>query len=222
MINRINIKLTIMSESRRAIGLLLLIFLCNTLAACGRENITIIDDQTRFSEQINSVETLSTDTENVAQEESAYEADNIENIVVHICGAVNDEGVYELESGSRIIDVVKLAGGLTENACDRAVNLSERIEDSQRIYIPTKEEVESGNYITDYNNASTGDDGKVNINTADAAKLTSLNGIGMTRAEAIIAYRESHGAFAEIDDIKNVSGIGDSSFEKIRESIKVR
>lgn len=217
-----------MSESRRAIILFSLIFLCSFLTACHKEQMIISDESTRFAEQVADMESLDNpcrDEENEKSTEMMQSAETM--LVVHICGAVNDEGVYELETGSRIIDAVNMAGGLTDSACERAVNLSEKLEDAQRIYIPTLEEVENGSFRNDIgavNDTGTvaADDGRVNINTADANLLMSLNGIGSTRAEAIIAYREENGEFKKEEDIMNVSGIGESSYQKLKEKIKVK
>ena len=168
--------------------------------------------------------------------------ENDTNVIVHMCGRVETSGVYELPAGSRIIDGVEAAGGFAENACPEAVNLSSVLQDSQRIYIPSVEETEGmslynatlpANAGEKSENASgtavggemagnsMGAAGKININTADESTLTLLTGIGETRAKSIIKYRENHGGFKRIEDIMNVSGIGEASFEKMKDMITV-
>lgn len=139
-------------------------------------------------------------------------------VVVHICGAVVIPGVYELPAGSRIIDVVDMAGGLIENADGTYVNLAAVIGDGEQIFIPTVEEAVIMKQVSKEAEESLG---KVNINTADKALLCSLPGIGDTRATAIIAYRQEHGGFSAIEDIMQVSGIKESGFQKIKEMISV-
>lgn len=154
-------------------------------------------------------------------------------MVVHLCGAVNNPGVYTLEMDSRIIDGIIKAGGFTDDACEDALNLAMLLTDGSRIYVPTVEEVaegysdgsDSGKYVSggDYAQMGRGEDssGLVNINTAGVEKLMTLSGIGQSRANSIIAYREAHGAFKNIEDIKNVSGIKEAAFEKIKDYITV-
>jgi len=162
-------------------------------------------------------------------------------MVVHLCGAVNNPGVYELASDSRVIDAVIKAGGFSDEACEDALNLAMSISDGTKIYVPTVEEIgesdtgvmsENLQYIQggtavnlvtsgDYNGNSDTGGGRININTASKDKLMTLTGIGSSRADAIIAYREEHGAFKSIEDIMNVSGIKSGSYEKIKDDITV-
>lgn len=139
-------------------------------------------------------------------------------VVVHICGAVASPGVYELPSGSRIVDAVNVAGGLCDDADESYVNLAGIPADGDQIYIPTCEEAQFLKQSSQVDSASCG---KVNINTADKALLCSLPGIGDTRAADIIAYRQEHGGFVAIEDIMRVSGIKEGSFQKIKELITV-
>lgn len=150
-------------------------------------------------------------------------------IIVHITGEVKNEGVIKINEGGRISDAIEEAGGLTNNADIERVNLAYELEDGQKIYIPNKNDKEKENYITDgvedivlpEEDLGKGD-GLININKADAEELQELNGIGETLAESIIAYRENNGKFKSIEDIKNVSGIGESKYEKIKDYIKIR
>lgn len=137
---------------------------------------------------------------------------------MHVCGAVVRPGVYELPAGSRIVDAVDMAGGLREDAEESYVNLANTPSDGEQIFIPTKEEAE---HLKQVSQIAEENLGKVNINTADKDLLCSLPGIGETRAESIITYRQQNGLFASIEDIMMVSGIKESSFQKIKELITV-
>ena len=137
---------------------------------------------------------------------------------VDIKGEVKKPGIYELEEGKRIIDVIKEAGGITEKANTNNINLSEKITDEMLIIIPSIDE----ELNTQKNEIKTQkNDNKVSINTASESELMTINGIGKTKAKKIIEYRDNNGKFKSIEDIKNVSGIGDSIFEKIKNYIKV-
>ena len=153
------------------------------------------------------------------------EPEKIENetIKVYVTGEVKNQGVIELEQGSRIVDAIEKAGGQTEEANLKNVNLAYELEDGQKIYIPNKSE-ENINEITD--DGVTGIDNKendtININKADEKELQELNGIGESLASSIIKYREDNGKFKNIEDLKNVPGIGESKFSNIKEKIKVK
>ncbi len=135
---------------------------------------------------------------------------------VYITGEVNYPGVYPIKEGDRIVDVIKYAGGETSEAVLENVNLSEIVSDEQHIIIPN---------INDDIAVATGTveaGGKININKATESDLVSLNGIGEATAKDIIKYREDNGAFKNIEDIMNVSGIGQKTFEKFKDNITVK
>lgn len=148
-------------------------------------------------------------------------------IIVDVGGAVNRPKVVELKSGSRVQDAIEAAGGLTEENDISKINRAATVNDGDKIYIPTKQEVESGGYPQAEENsvvkadAGAGSSGKVNINTASASQLQTISGIGPATAEKIIVFRNSNGKFKSIDDIKNVDGIGDKTFEKMKARITV-
>ncbi len=148
-------------------------------------------------------------------------------IYVHVCGCVKKPGLYHLKAGSRVADAVDMAGGFTKKADQTAWNLAQALEDGMQIRVPALGEEASGSASLSASSdggpdGRAGDKGdKININTASAEELTSLAGIGPSRAEDIVAYRESHGAFKTIEDIKSVSGIGPSIFDKIKDRITV-
>ncbi len=160
---------------------------------------------------------------------------NEEVIIVHITGAVKNWGIIELPTNSRIADAIEKAGGLTEEADISSVNLAYPLEDGMKIKIPSINEtidnkaidniedyisMESGENVTSSNkNNTTNKVNIVNINTATQTELETLPGIGTSTALKIINYRNENGKFNSIEDIKNVSGIGESKFEVIKELI---
>ena len=154
----------------------------------------------------------------------------LKEIYVHVCGAVNSPDVYAMPEGSRVTDAIKAAGGFADDADRDYLNLADIISDGSKVYVPTKEEAESGELPPDaYSNGTvmsvspdmTAGNNKVNINTATAEELKTLNGIGDARAADIIRYRETNGCFECIEDIKKVPGIKDAAFLKICDDITV-
>lgn len=145
-----------------------------------------------------------------------------EKLYVDIGGEVVNPMVAELDEGSRVEDAIEAAGGLTENADISQINRAAFIEDGEKIFVPSilVSEEADGLYGS-AGSAAAYSDGKININTADSLQLQELNGVGPATAEKIISYREENGRFKSIEDIKNVSGIGDKIFEKLRDEIKV-
>ncbi|MBR1931660.1 MAG: ComEA family DNA-binding protein [Lachnospiraceae bacterium] len=159
--------------------------------------------------------------ESYREAEEAFEQGSKESeqkrICVYVCGAVEHPGVVELPEGSRVADALRAAGGFAPDAREDLVNLAEWIQDGQMLRFPGVDEVwiAEGEGKSDVN-------GRIDINTADIAQLTALNGIGNARAQDIVTYREAHGRFETIEDIKKVPGIKDSIFEKISDQITVR
>lgn len=151
-----------------------------------------------------------------------------ELIFIDIKGAVKYPNIYEMTSGQRLYDVVEKAGGFDEHADQNQVNLAQMLHDEMVIYIPMKgEDVPEHLALSPINppaesEGSTGQQNqKININTADANGLTALNGIGEKKAQMIVDYREEQGPFLTIEDIKNVSGIGEKSYENLKDAISV-
>ncbi|WP_442760442.1 helix-hairpin-helix domain-containing protein [Enterococcus italicus] len=138
-------------------------------------------------------------------------------ILVDIKGAVKKPGVYELPINARLHELVNVAGGLTDDAEDRQVNMAIVLADQQLVYIPRKgETVEQTNQTPQAGNES-----KVNINTASAEGLQTLTGIGEKKAQAIIDYRTQNGNFQSIDQLTEVDGFGEKTVEKLRDSITI-
>ncbi len=175
-------------------------------------------DQTQFlgKDAAETVSLVSSEVGDATPQESA-------DIYVYVCGAVEQEGVYTLREDARVFEAVEAAGGFTEDAATDSINQARKLTDGEELYVPTREEVLSGDAASTEASASGKDskDDKVNINTADAQELTTLTGIGETRAQAIILWREENGGFSSIEDLKNVDGIGDKSYEKIKDRITV-
>ncbi len=163
--------------------------------------------------------------------ESKGSMEDIENtntlIKVYICGEVNHPDVYEIENGKRIADLLVLAGGASEGAFLTAVNLAQKVADGQRVYIPSKEEVDSGRYMTMQDSSPEGGTGDifsttaVNINSASPVELQSLPGIGPVTAQYIIDHRNKRGPFRSKEELKNVTGIGEKKYEKIKDAISI-
>lgn len=145
----------------------------------------------------------------------------VEGVVsIYVCGAVQVEGVYELPEGSRIYEAIEAAGGATEDAMESYLNLAEVVTDGQKIYVPTKTEVEEGTVISYSDDSGSGSDsGLVNINTASKEELMTLTGIGEAKAESIISYRETEGDFSSPEDIMLITGIKEGVYNQIADEI---
>lgn len=190
-----------------------------------------------LEEQDESDATEHVDVSGTAEGEACY---------VYVCGAVEHPGVYVLKEGSRIYEAVALAGGLTGEASPESVNQAQTVSDGQMVRILTKEEVSSGvavnvaagavedvtggaagtgssgNGESGKNETALSETAKVNLNTASAAELMTLPGIGQSKADRIIAYRETKGSFSGIEEIMNVEGIKEGVYNRIKDYIRVK
>ncbi len=202
----------ILSKKQKVIVVVLIIFMC-----------LIIGYYFINKTQKNDYSELETIAEEKEQEEEIIDEDKI---VVHITGEVENEGIIELEKGARISDAIEKAGGTTEEANIADVNLAYSLKDGQKIKIPNineedeqiiKEEAGEDIIIEGDNKKEE----KININTANQTELETLSGIGPSTALKIINYKKEHGKFNNIEEIKNVPGIGESKFENIKEYICV-
>ena len=186
---------------RRISIIVLMLSLCAGLIGCQKK-----------SEETLALEVAEIDQGEMHTEENKESTDVTEHIFVYVCGAVNQEGVYELASGSRVYEAIAMAGGFREDADARNVNQAEVLEDEERIYVPViGEEVP----VEDKKDA------RININKASKEELMTLPGVGESRAESIIKYREQQGAFQSIEEIMQVSGIKEGLFEKIKDFITI-
>ncbi|MCE5329043.1 helix-hairpin-helix domain-containing protein [bacterium] len=147
----------------------------------------------------------------------------VKKIKVYICGEINNEGVYELSEGTRIVDLIAIAGGIKKDAYLISLNLAEILTDSQKVYIPSNKEISnSGNGILTSGNQDNNSGTKIiNINFAARDDLELLPGIGPELAQRIIDYRNTRGPFKKKEDLKNVTGIGDKKFNALKDFISV-
>ncbi|MBU5486866.1 helix-hairpin-helix domain-containing protein [Clostridium sp. MSJ-8] len=167
-------------------------------------------------------ELIKNNTDSIYEEEGDTELPLKDSkIVVEIKGEVNKPNVYYLEEGCIVQDLIDMAGGITDKGDLQNINRAQELSNHECIVIPSYEEnntiAEGGETIS----SAVGNNDKVNINTADSTELQTLTGIGESRAQAIIDYREENGRFKSIEEIKNISGIGDKMFEKIKEHITI-
>ena len=171
------------------------------------------------------VDTKSTESINEKSENNTQNRENNSTTMCQIDGCVNKPGVYSFKKDDRIKDIVKLAGGFTQDADTKSVNLAMKLKDEMKVYIPSKTETskaqnndrQSSDIVTIKDNNSSS---LVNINTADSNKLQTLPGIGPSKAKKIIEFREKN-QFKKIEEIKNVDGIGDKTFESLKSLITI-
>ena len=155
---------------------------------------------------------------------AASVSDTPEIITVDVKGAVKKPGVYELRSDSRVHDAIHKAGGMTAEANSQSVNLAQKLSDEAVIYVAKEgEDVPAlgSSESPATSSASAEKTGKVHLNRATESELQTVSGIGQKRAQDIIAYRDANGPFRSVDDLKNVSGIGEKTLEKLRDAFTV-
>ncbi len=211
------------------ISLIIIIFLCVYFYT--RSNM-----ENEYNE-IENYDILQNETNN----DIVIEDDDSTKIMVHVTGAVKNAGIVEIKEGARIADAIDAAGGFADNADISQINLAYQLEDGQKIYIPAindektdgSEKVLQKEYVTDEpgdevivedeeTSVKSKESAKININTAEQSELEEIPGVGEATALKIIEYRKANGKFKSIEDIKNVSGIGDSKFENMKELICVK
>lgn len=187
---------------------------------------TVSENQKEMDEEQTVSGKSAGETTGIPEKREVQEAAPEETVQIYICGAVVSPGVYTLPGGSRVVQAVEAAGGFLPDAEKKILNLARKIEDGEQITVWTREEAENME-ITETPQQNTGGteqasgSGKVNLNMAGKEELMTLSGIGESRADAIIAYREANGPFGSIEEIMNIEGIKEKMFEKIRGSIEV-
>ena len=161
---------------------------------------------------------MDSSTEKEVNKEEPLEQDLI---TVDVKGAVKSPGIYDLPVGSRVNDAVQKAGGLTEQADSKSLNLAQRVSDEALVYVPTKVEESASQQAGSGVHSSTSKDKKVNLNKASLEELKQVKGLGGKRAQDIIDHRETNGKFKSVDELKKVSGIGAKTIEKLKDYVTV-
>ena len=221
---------------------IIFVILCTLMCICqgcsDEEVMEIISEEADKEENADdSIEEASDALADNTEKTENIETNDSQSFVVYVSGYVNNPGVYELSAGSRVIDAIDAAGGYSKEAYDNYLNLASLISDGQMIYVPSEEEVSQGNVESIAGNGGTSgigvngnggnsgsngtgnSDGLVNINSASKEELMTLPGIGESKADKIIAYREENGRFSTPEGIMEISGIKDGLYNKIKDKI---
>lgn len=225
---------------KKIIFVILCMLMCVCQGCSDEEVMEIISEEADKEENADdSIEEASDALADNTEKTENIETDDSQSFVVYVSGYVNNPGVYELSAGSRVIDAIDAAGGYSKEAYDNYLNLASLIADGQMIYVPSEEEIESGSIergvasgadgsgaggVTGGNGGGNGgnssDSGTlVNINQASKEELMTLPGIGESKADKIIAYREANGRFNSPEGIMEISGIKDGLYNKIKDKI---
>lgn len=202
---RIREMMKVINKSLLSLTLLLLL----TLAACKKQDL--LYDSEEPGEELPSTNEREAEP---GREAGVEEAPT--RICVYVCGQVANPGVYVLAAEARIGEAVEAAGGMTPEAADTWLNLAEHMTDGQKIEVPSREEAQKLEEQADEQKSSL-----VNLNTATVQELTTLRGIGESKAEDILNYREQHGGFGTIEELMQIPGIKERVFEKIKDQITV-
>ncbi len=199
-------------QSKKSVVLFFFGIMTVLLCACGKKTeiyLDAIEDSEQSEQVLNTEVTADCD-------KADADVDGNGTLFVYVCGAVQSPGVYEVEAGSRIYSAVQMAGGLSYDAKEGVINMAEPLADGMMIQIPRQGEDMSG-----VGDEAEVEDDRVNLNTASAADLMTLPGIGQSKADTIIQFREDNGPFTAIEDIMKIAGIKDGVFQKIKNQIKV-
>lgn len=219
------------SKKNIIIGLILSLFFIKILINSTSDSLISndISSKTKDAELSKTSQNTSKTTANSTIEEKKVSK------FVDIKGAIVNPGMYEITENTRLGDIVKKAGGF-ENANENCINLAQKLEDGQMVVIPSKDEKCEKQIVDNSQNNSKNnenaddsqnsteektDTSKININTATAQELQTLDGVGETRAKDIVEYREKNGDFKDISEIQNVSGIGEKTYEKLKDKISI-
>ena len=176
--------------------------------------------ETNLQAEVASVSKDSTSEKEVKKEEKE-ESPEQDLITVDVKGAVKSPGIYDLPVGSRVHDAVQKAGGLTEGADSKSLNLAQKVSDEALVYVPTKGEEAASQQAASETTPSTSKGKKVNLNKASLEELKQVKGLGGKRAQDIIDHREANGKFKSVDELKKVSGIGAKTIEKLKDYVTV-
>lgn len=208
-------------RKKRITVVIMICILLVVVSGCSKEKSSDTLEEVQQREKTESVE-VSDETEQTVDTEPVKKAGSEGVIYVFVCGQVASPGVYELPEGSRICQAIDAAGGMLDTASTDWVNQAETAEDGQKIYVPLTEEAETmPEGQTQETSSAEGTDGKVHLNAASREELMTLTGIGEKKADAIIRYRESNGGFQSVDELMQVEGIKEGTYNKIKDSIVI-
>ncbi len=189
---------------RHLCSFFIIVFMC-LICGCAKEEMTKLKEAD-IPEDSGSEENEQKAQENIKEK--------TEEIYVYVCGAVNAPGVYRLPAGSRVYEAIEAAGGMNESAAAEALNQAERLSDGQQVYMPGRDENADPT-------AGMQEDERINLNTAGREELMTLSGIGEVKAESIIRYREEHGRFQSIEELKQIDGIKEGLFNRIKDKVRI-
>ena len=176
--------------------------------------------ETKLPAEVSAVSKDSSSEKEVKKEEKE-ESPEQDLITVDVKGAVKSPGIYDLPVGSRVHDAVQKAGGLTEEADSKSLNLAQKVSDEALVYVPTKGEEAASQQVASGTTPSTSKEKKINLNKASLEELKQVKGLGGKRAQDIIDHREANGKFKSVDELKKVSGIGAKTIEKLKDYVTV-
>ena len=176
--------------------------------------------ETNLQTEVAAVSKDSSSEKEVKKEEKE-ESPEQELITVDVKGAVKSPGIYDLPVGSRVHDAVQKAGGLTDEADSKSLNLAQKVSDEALVYVPTKGEEAASQQAASGATPSTSKEKKINLNKASLEELKQVKGLGGKRAQDIIDHREANGKFKSVDELKKVSGIGAKTIEKLKDYVTV-
>ena len=176
--------------------------------------------ETNLQAEVSAVSKDSSSEKEVKKEEKE-ESPEQDLITVDVKGAVKSPGIYDLPVGSRVHDAVQKAGGLTDEADSKSLNLAQKISDEALVYVPTKGEEAASQHAASGTTPSTSKEKKINLNKASLEELKQVKGLGGKRAQDIIDHREANGKFKSVDELKKVSGIGAKTIEKLKDYVTV-
>lgn len=176
--------------------------------------------ETNLQAEVAAVSKDSSSEKEVKKEEKE-ESPGQDLITVDVKGAVKSPGIYDLPVGSRVHDAVQKAGGLTEEADSKSLNLAQKVSDEALVYVPSKGEEAASQQAVSGTSPSTSKEKKVNLNKASLEELKQVKGLGGKRAQDIIDHRETNGKFKSVDELKKVSGIGAKTIEKLKDYVTV-
>ena len=174
--------------------------------------------ETNLQAEVASVSKDSTSEKEVKKEEKE-ESPEQDLITVDVKGAVKSPGIYDLPVGSRVHDAVQKAGGLTEQADSKSLNLAQKVSDEALVYVPSKGEEAASQQAASGTTPSSSKEKKINLNKASLEELKQVKGLGGKRAQDIIDHREANGKFKSVDELKKVSGIGAKTIEKLKDYV---